>query len=808
MNRYICIHGHFYQPPRENPWLEEIEIQDSAYPFHDWNERIAAECYGPNSASRILDAQKKIINIVNNYTRISFNFGPTLLSWLEKQEPEIYQAIIEADKGSQKNFSGHGPALAQPYNHIIMPLASIKDKRTQILWGIRDFELRFERKPEGMWLPETAVDLETLSILAELGIKFVLLAPHQASRVKKKGHHEWIDVQGGKIDPRKPYFCLLPSGRAINIFFYDGSISHGVAFGDLLKSGDFLVEKLLNTFSNESKTPQLINIATDGETYGHHNRFGDMALGYCLHHIESNNLANITVYGEFLENFPPQEEVEIVERSSWSCSHGVERWKGDCGCSSGGHPSWNQKWRAPLRQAMDWLRDKLYDIYDREAKELLTDPWQARDDYIKVIHNRSETNVFSFLTTHQSRELSSSEKAKALKLLESMRNEMLMFTSCGWFFDDISRIETIQIMQYAARAIQLAGEVSGENLESGYQSILEKAESNLPELGNGAQIYAKFIKPSVLDLMRVGIHYALSSLFEDYPETVRIGSFQAKVEDLIRLDSGRHKLALGKTIIHSEITWEEDKITSAVIHLGDQNLFGGVRQYQNHEAFSLMSEEIKRSFNEGEIPAVINLIEKHFKTNNYSLKDLFKDEKRKVLLQIFDPIREEIESSFRRVFEHHYSLMQTMWETKIPLPKALATPVEYTLNAELKKLMEEESIKLDRLESLIKEFRKWDFKPDKLLLSYVTSKKLNSLMKELSLNPENLKLLKNISSIFQILKGFPLELDLWKSQNICFFLAKNYFPQIKKKAEQGEEKAQDWQKHFQILGNFLGVKTG
>lgn len=806
MNKYICIHGHFYQPPRENPWLEEVEIQDSAYPFHDWNERITAECYGPNSASRILDAEKKIINIVNNYTRISFNFGPTILSWLEKHEPETYQAIIEADRESQKRFSGHGSALAQTYNHMIMPLASSRDKRSQILWGIKDFEFRFKRKPEGMWLPETAVDLETLSIMAEFGIKFVILAPHQASRVRKKGHHDWVDIQDGQLDSSKPYFCLLPSGRNINIFFYNGSISHGVAFGDLLKSGDLFVERLLNAFSEENNAPQLVNIATDGETYGHHNRFGDMALGYCLDYIESNNLAHLTVYGEFLEKFPPNEEVEIIEQSSWSCCHGVERWKGDCGCSSGGHPEWNQKWRAPLREAMDWLRDKLYEIYEEKTKNILTEPWQARDEYIKIIHNRSEVNVSSFLSEYQAHELQADEKIKSLKLLESMRNAMLMFTSCGWFFDDISRIETIQIMQYAARAIQLAGEAGGENLESGFRRILEKAESNIPEYGNGAQIYDKLIKPAVLDLMRVGAHYALSSLFEDYPEKVKIGAFQAEAEDLICLDSKQQKLVLGKALIHSEVTWEEDKITFAVIHLGAQNLFGGVRPYKDRGSFPAMAEEFKIPFSEGDIPKVIKIMEKHFGPKNYSLKHLFKDEKRKVLLQLFDPIREEIESTFRRIFKNHYSLMQTMWETKIPIPKALATPVEYTLNAELKQLMEGDNFDLNRLESLVKEFNKWNFTPDRLLLSYVTSQKINSLMKELSLNPENLELLKNISSIFRILKGFPLELNLWKSQNICFFLRKNYSPEIEKIAARGEEKALEWLKYLQIIGEFLGVK--
>jgi len=270
MSRFICIHGHFYQPPRENPWLEEVELQDSAYPYHDWNERITAECYAPNTASRTLDAERKIIDIVNNYSKISFNFGPSLLSWLERHKPDVYQAVIEADKKSQGLFSGHGSALAQAYNHLIMPLANSQDKRTQVIWGIRDFQYRFHREPEGMWLAETAVDLQTLEFLAEHQIKFTILAPSQAHKVRKINDGKWHDVSGGKIDPKAPYICRLPSGKSIALFFYDGPISHELAFGRLLKSGEGFAKKLISAFPKDNQEPQLVHIATDGETYGHH----------------------------------------------------------------------------------------------------------------------------------------------------------------------------------------------------------------------------------------------------------------------------------------------------------------------------------------------------------------------------------------------------------------------------------------------------------------------------------------------------------------------------------------------------------
>ncbi|HYE72224.1 MAG TPA: glycoside hydrolase, partial [Blastocatellia bacterium] len=322
MNRYVCIHGHFYQPPRENPWLEAIELQDSAYPYHDWNERITGECYAPNAASRLLDGEDRITEIVNNYARISFNFGPTLLTWMEKHAPETYQALLEADRESRKLFSGHGSAIAQVYNHIIMPLANERDKITQIIWGMRDFTARFGRQPEGMWLAETAVDIPTLELLAAHGIKFTILAARQAGRVRPVNSEHWVDVSNGRVDPKMPYLCRLPSGSTISLFLYDGPISQSIAFEGLLMNGEILANRLLGAFTEQTQS-QLVHIATDGETYGHHHRYGDMALAYCLRFLESHGLAKITIYGEYLEKFPPTHEVEILENTSWSCAHGI-----------------------------------------------------------------------------------------------------------------------------------------------------------------------------------------------------------------------------------------------------------------------------------------------------------------------------------------------------------------------------------------------------------------------------------------------------------------------------------------------------
>ncbi len=425
MKRHLCIHGHFYQPPRENPWLDAVEVQDSARPYHDWNERITAECYAPNAASRILDGEQRISRIVNNYSRISFNFGPTLLAWLEQKEPEVYRSVLRSDELSRERFSGHGSALAQGYNHVILPLASSRDKKTQILWGIADFVHRFRRRPEGMWLPETAVDLESLDLMAEAGILFTILEPHQARRIRRKetkgkearGKEGWEDVPGGRIDPTRPYEVALPSGRRIAVFFYDGAVSRAVAFEGLLSSGERFAGRLLSTVPEDTDVDRLVHIATDGETYGHHHRHGEMALSYALHHVESQGLAKLTNYGEYLANHPPEYEAEIVENTAWSCAHGVGRWQADCGCRVGSAPS--QAWRAPLREALDWLRDVAAPRYEAAAGALFRDAWAARDGYVDVVLERSPERIATFFERHaKGGPPEGADRVRALRLLE------------------------------------------------------------------------------------------------------------------------------------------------------------------------------------------------------------------------------------------------------------------------------------------------------------------------------------------------------------------------------------------------------
>ncbi len=805
MKRYICIHGHFYQPPRENPWLEEVETQDSAYPYHDWNERITAECYAPNTASRILNPDGVIVNIVNNYSRISFNFGPTLLSWLQRHNRGVYEAILEADRLSMERFSGHGSAIAQVYNHMIMPLATKVDKYTQILWGIRDFQYRFKRDPEGMWLPETAVDTETLEILSEMGIRFTILSPTQALKVRSPGgKSEWTDVRDGKIDPSMPYLCRLPSGRQISIFFYDGPISRDVAFGGLLHNGEAFAKRLLSAFNDKRTWPQIVHIATDGETFGHHHRGGDMALAYCLYYIEKLEGVELINYGAYLEKHPPRYEVKIVEKSSWSCVHGVKRWKEDCGCNTGRNPQWTQAWRRPLRDAMDRLRHDLARIYKNLAPRYLKNPQAARDDYISVILDRSEENTEAFLSRHARKALSSEDKTTLLKLLEMQRNGMLMYTSCGWFFDEISGIETIQVMMYAARAMQLARDVAGVDLEGEFVKRLKKAPSNIYE--NGAYVYRHFVKPSSVDLYRVGAHYAISSVFEESPEEIRLASYSADIKEKYRDESGRLRILSGKATIISNITWESKRIDFTVFSMGDHNVTAGVKDLREERLYRTLIDELKGHFRKADVPGVIRTIDRYYKNSTFSLWHLFKDKQRKIIKGILESRYADMDALYRQIYENNYTVMNFLSSLNIPVPRSFLMAVEHTLNRELQELIDAEELDHEKLRGTFEEVKKWGVEIDRAGLSLLASSRIDAMMEGLRENPLDHALAEEINSLLKILRDFSLELNLWKSQNIYFSIGKQYLPQMKEALARGDEEARHWVDVFRKLGYYLHVK--
>jgi alpha-amylase/alpha-mannosidase (GH57 family) len=779
MERFLCIHGHFYQPPRENTWLETVEIQDSAYPYHDWNERITAECYAPNTASRDLDGDGRIMGIVSNYARISFNFGPTLLSWMEKHTPDTYLAILAADRQSMVWRSGHGAALAQVYNHVIMPLATLRDKQTQVLWGIRDFEHRFQRFPEGMWLAETAVDVETLEVLAKAGIAFTILAPHQAGRARRIGVGRWKDVSGSRIDPSQAYLCRLPSGRSITIFFYDGPISRAVAFEKLLSSGEQFAARLMSGFSDDSNHPQLVHIATDGETYGHHHPFGEMALGHALNQIEENGLARLTNYGEYLEMHPATHEVQIIENTSWSCLHGVERWRNDCGCNSGGNDGWNQQWRQPLRSAMDWLSGQLATAYADGMTDYVKDPWEARNEYCDVVLDRSVENVAAFLLRHSLRPLDEAATVAVLSLLEMQRHAMLMFTSCGWFFDELSGMETVQIIQYAGRAIQLAERGCIKGIEVPFLERLALAGSNIPEQVNGAEIYERFVRPVMIDLIRVGAHYAVSFNFEEYGEETGIFSYRAYREDSLVLHAGQMGLAVGKIFIRSSITRSADRISFCTLYFGGHAMNCGVRSFIDEETYLTMKQEVATAFKEGDFAAVIRLMDTHFDMHSYSIKDLFRDEQRHILRLIIAGTLQEFEDKFITLYENSKGLMEVLKETGTPVPHHFRTTAETALNLKLQKMFTSETIDVDRLREDFGEFGSLDVAVDKVALEFIIRRRMEGMMAALLAEPDNVQRAAELLLLFEAVAVLPVEVNLWQIQNM-------YWAMLQTRAASGE----------------------
>ncbi len=806
MKRYICIHGHFYQPPRENPWLEAIELQDSAYPYHDWNERITAECYAPNATSRILDDQDKIVQMVNNYAKMSFNFGPTLLAWMEKKAPGTYRAILEADRESRKLFWGHGSALAQAYNHMILPLANSQDKYTQVLWGIQDFEYRFGRKPEGMWLPETAVDLEALDILAQQGIRFTILAPHQAGQIRPLDGGKWEDVTDGKIDTRMPYLLNHPSGRTIVIFFYNGPISRAIAFEKLLRSGESFARRILGGFSDKEDKPQLVHMATDGESYGHHHRFGDMALAYAFDYIQSKGLAYLINYGAYLEKHPPTHEVEILEKTSWSCAHGVERWRSNCGCHTGKHTDWNQAWRTPLREALDWLRDTLNPIYDEKARLFLKDPWDARNDYIQVILDRSPANVESFLRRHAAHDLNEMEKIAALKSLELQRHVMLMYTSCGWFFDELSGIETVQILQYAARALQLAREILDQDLEPSFLEHLAQAKSNVREYGDGRLIYERSVRPAVADLKKVGAHYAICSLFKEYEKQSSFYCYTADQEEVRVSEAGKARLLTGKARFISEITKESALLRFGTLHLGDHNLTCGVKDFENDDAYKGMAQNLFSSFERADFPETIRRLDRQFEGSTYSLKFLFRDEEHRILGMITESALEDAEGIYRQLYEDYAPLMRFFKDSDLPTPKALSMVAEFILSKSLRNAFEREPFDLELIESLLEEAREEGVTLDAATLEFSIRKRLERMAKAFSADPTDLSRLQDLASAVALLKSLPFQVNLWTVQNICYEIFQSSYDELQNRAENGDETAQAWVNHFKPLAESLSFR--
>ena len=667
--RFVAIHGHFYQPPRESPWLEQVEVQDSAAPYHDWNARVTAECYAPNTAARRVDEHNRILDIVDNFSALAFNVGPTLMAWLETERPEIYAAILAADRTSRA-ARGHGNAIAQAYGHAILPLCSRRDKVTQVRWGLADFRHRFGREAAGMWLPETAVDRETLAVLAEEGVRFTLLAPGQAASVREPGG----DWRPGAValDPRRAYRCDLEQGRTLALFFYDGTISHAIAFDGLLGSGDALAARLLAGF-DEAPGPQLVQVATDGESYGHHHRFGEMALAAACARIEASGVATLTNHAAFLAAHPPVREARVVESSSWSCAHGVERWRADCGCRAGRHPGWTQRWREPLREALDWLRDAVDPLYEARAAALVKDPWAARDAYVDVLLDRSPASLEAFLARHAVRPLDAADRVQILRCLELQRHRLLMYTSCGWFFDEISGIETVQVLRYAARVLQLARVLGGDaRLEREVVRRLAAAPSNLPEIRDGAGVWQRHVRPSVADLARVAAHYAIAGPSEGYGNPADVHAFRVERLRWTHVAAGDASLAVGRVRVTARLTTEREDVDVAVLHSRDGDAHCRVRTAARAGALAPAWDALLRDCAGRATAGWPDALERHFGGRSYTIGDVFLDERRRLLARVAERALETPEDAPARG-ETASRLLDELRSAGRPLPPALAS---------------------------------------------------------------------------------------------------------------------------------------
>jgi hypothetical protein len=574
-----------------------------------------------------------------------------------------------------------------------------------------------------------------------------------------------------------------------------------VAFEGLLSDGETFANRLLSGFADNRRWPQLMHIATDGETYGHHHSRGDMALAYALHHIDSNKLAKLTNYGEYLEINPPTHEVEIVENTSWSCIHGVGRWSRDCGCNSGGKPGWNQAWRAPLRDAFDHLREELGPEYERKASELLRDPWQARDEYINVVLDRSESSLQAFFAKHGNAALTDADTVTVLALLEMQRHAMLMYTSCGWFFDELSGIETVQTIMYAGRALQLAQMLFSDHREERFKQLLALAKSNLAEDGDGARIFEKWVEPAEVNLLSVAAHFAIASMFERIGESTSINCYEVRQRDDLRLESGRARLAIGTAHIRSRITHEQQEISFGVLHFGDHNIIAGVRGFRGEQEFKGAEQELRDSFQSADLPAVLRLLDKHFEGATYSLRSLFRDERQKVVSKILGSTMDEAEAAYRQIYEHHAPLMGFLSDMGAPLPKMLHLTAEFVLNTALRKEFLADEIDVERIQNLLDTAAREKIQWDKAWLGYALNRRLVRMADELAVNPREERL-QRFNAAVSLVRSLPFEVNLGPVQNVFYQLLQNVYPTV---ALDGDESSQRWVSEFAGLGEKLGV---
>lgn len=795
MTRFVCVHGHFYQPPRENPWLDAIDTQPSAAPYHDWNARVSAECYAPNTAARILDDQGRIQHIINNYARMSFNVGPTLMRWLAQHEPTTYAGIVAADKEGQARFGGHGPAIAQVYGHLIMPLASARDRRTQVAWGVADFRHHYGRDPEGMWLAEAAVCTDSLEALAEHGIRFTVLAPHQAAAVRPCAGGDWVDTATMPIDTTMPYLVKLPSGRSIAVFFYNGGVSQAIAFQGLLNSGVALAEGLLAGVPADAARPQLSHVATDGETYGHHHRHGEMALAYALHHIEHAGLARLTVYGEYLALHPPTHEVRIVELSSWSCAHGVERWRSDCGCHTGGAPGWHQAWRGPLRDALDWVHRHVDAQWEKRASTVFYQPWQARDAYVTIINDPSDATIARFMATHAR----TTEHYPALALLELQRQLMQSYTSCAWFFNDVTGIETVQVLRYAARMMQLAHQTLGLDLEEGFHEQLEQVVSNTGI--TGATIYTTQVKPLTLTLGDICAHDALTGIFIDSPPNHDIYLHRVMRHSRQTWSCGHMRVVVGMSDVTAVLTGEHARFVYGVVLTGEQVVAGGVSP-EIHR-YARLRAHVDQAVQQQQHEQLLAVMHAELGRFDYSLRSIFRDEQRTIMTRMLRAVTDTVVQQFHAMYAEHAALMKFLQRMSVPLPPELQAVAALAVQADLRALLVAPQLDIGALRGLIEAAHQAGVALDTTAVADTATHALQRMAAQLLTTPASPAVIAQLREFIDVMRA--VDVELWMAQNTYNVVWQRDYTDMCQRAHQGDANARAWVDEFRHLGIQLNM---
>jgi alpha-amylase/alpha-mannosidase (GH57 family) len=781
----LIIHGHFYQPPRENPWTGLIDDQPSAQPFPNWNERIYYECYRPNAFARVIDLKSgRIESIVDNYGQINFNIGPTLLSWIEKYHPNTYRRILEADKESQARNDGHGNAIAQGYNHTILPLCNEADRITQVKWGIADFKFRFKREPESLWLPETACNDLTLGTLIDEGLKYVILSPDQAERVRPLAGGDWVGVSNGNIDPGVAYryFHRDGSKRFIDIFFYDMGIARSVAFEGALISSQTLIERIARAGGGDGR---VVQAATDGESYGHHTKFGDRSLAYALTVEAPRRGYWVTNYGAYLEKNQPYMEVEIKAGedglgTSWSCAHGVGRWFRDCGCQTGGREGWNQKWRGPLRKAFDYLRDAVNVHFEAEREKLFKDPWAARNEYIDLILDPA-LNRKAFVEKHAGRPLTDLEVVRALTQLEIQRSAMLMYTSCGWFFTEISGIETVQVLKYAAQIFDLMESLGFESPEKTFLEILSEAFSNIPEFGNGAEVFQKFAEPSRVTPEGVVAHLAMSSLVEEHlPERGEAGGFLYDLAELRHEEHGRFALVTGYVLLEQTMTRQHFKYSFAGLHLGGIDFYGALKPFLRLETFQKSVKKLWSQFYTVSLPKLLRLMQEEFGPQELSVEQLLPESRQKIFRKVFGSLVERFSEQYVRLYEDNRRNLEMLQSVGFELPREIRAAAEFTFG----RIFEEEIQKKEwfkdsqayqNLLALADDVTQHGYQIDRFVAEHTFRNLITEIVEGCVAKPtdENIRA---ALAVVQLAKKLGLDANLYLSQEAVYQAAESPLP--------------------------------